>query len=408
MVLKPDSILKKLVIINQDSGYLMIDIANAFVAAGHDVTLITGRLVQRNTLLNPGIKLQRIIRYRRSNALKRILTWGWGFVQILFRVLFFHRKSHLFIVSNPPFAPLLPLLVKNPFSLLILDIFPDALVHNGMFKKQSRFVGWWQKANRKVFARSEKVFTLTTSMREVLGQYIIPEKVEVVPVWTDSRFLKPIPPQENPFLEKLGLQEKFIVLYSGNIGFTHKVDRLLEVAARINDPKVVFLIIGEGDQKSHLEKKIKELGLQNCRLLPWQAVAELPYSLAAASLAVVSSGSGAAQLSLPSKTFNMMSVGAPLLCLSPKGSELDLLVQKHQNGRCFSHEQSEEIAAYILYLLGNEAFRKVLSAKSLRAAGEYTPENARRFIMTKQTKEAQKQHLIDIMQADEESGLYET
>lgn len=260
------------------------------------------------------------------------------------------------------------------------NLLPDALVQNKLLKTKSKFVRLWQKANRKVFPKAKKVFTLTESMRKV-GQYTQAENVVVVPIWTVSQFLKPIPQQENPFLKKHGLQDKFVVLYSGNIGFTHKVDGLLEVAAMTDDPKVVFLIIGEGDQKAMLVKKVRDLGLQNCLLLPWQPVEELPYSLASASLAVVSSGSGAAQLSIPSKTFNMMSVGASLLCLAPKNSELDLLVSKHKNGHCFSHEQTEEVAAYKKELVSNETNRRTLGKHSLVASAQYTSDNAKRFIV---------------------------
>lgn len=372
--------MKKVTIINQDSGYLMIDIANAFADKGHKVTLITGRLVVRNTPLHPSIKLQKIVRYHRSNTLKRILTWSLGFVQLFFRTIFQHNKAHLFIVSNPPFAPLLPLLVLNRFSLLIFDIFPDALVHNGVFTAQSKWVRLWKKANRKVFLKAEKVFTITVSMRKVLEQYTHAEKVEVVTVWTDRQFLKPILRLENPFLKKYGLINKFVVLYAGNLGFTHKAEVLPEIAANVHDPRVVFLIIGDGDRKALLDQKIRELDLNNCLLLPWRPAEELPYSLASASLAVVSSGSGAAHLSLPSKTFDMMSVGAPLLCLAPKCSELDLLVQKHQNGRCFSHDQVHEIAAYIRELISNENYRKTLGENSVKASALYTSENAKRFI----------------------------
>lgn len=371
---------KELTLVNQDSGYLMIDIANAFADAGHEVTLITGRLVQRNTPLDPSIKVQKIVRYRRSSTLKRVLTWGWGVFQLFFRIALRHRNAHLLIVSNPPFAPLLPWLLSNSFSLLIFDVYPDALVHNNMFKPQSKLVKWWQKTNRKVYSRADKVFTITESMRKLMIQYVQPEKIEVIPVWTDSHYLKPIPSQSNPFVKKHGLTDKFVVLYSGNIGFTHKVAALLDVAAKINDPKVLFLIVGEGDQKSTLQKKIREMGLQNCFLLPWQPVEELPCSLASANLAVVSSGSGAAHFSLPSKTFNMMSVGAPLLCLAPKESELDLLVQKHQNGRCFNHDQTDEIAAYIRELISNIEYRKTLGMNSVKASALYTSENAKRFL----------------------------
>ena len=93
---------KVVVIINQDSGYLMIDIANAFFAKEFDVHLITGRLVERNNPLNEKIKVTKIIRYQRDSTLKRLGTWLIGFFQILFQILLKHRKKKLLLVFFPP------------------------------------------------------------------------------------------------------------------------------------------------------------------------------------------------------------------------------------------------------------------------------------------------------------------
>ena len=372
--------LKTKLFINQDSGYLMIDIVNAHVKAGFECALITGRLIQRNIPLHPSVKVDHIISYKRDSNFKRLFTWLLGSVQILFKIVLKYSKAELFIVSNPPLAPLLPLWVKNPFSLLIFDIYPDALVSSHIVVESSFITKWWKNANKKVYPKARTIYTLTEKMGEVIQQYTKGEKPVIVPVWTDSAFLKPVAKEENPFLKRHGLQGKFIVMYSGNLGYTHNVEVIAEIAAGIQNPDILFLIIGEGDSKDSLLAKIKELELTNCLLLPWQPTTELPYSLAAADLAIVSSGGGASNLSIPSKTFNLMSVGAPLLCLAPSGSELEQLVEKNKNGRCFSHEKTDDIVSYIEEVATNSEYRKTLVDNSLKASKAYTSENAGRFL----------------------------
>jgi len=292
-----------------------------------------------------------------------------------------HRNAQLFIVSNPPTATLLPLLVRNPFSLLIFDIYPDALVAGKILKETSFIVKWWKNANKKVYSKAQRIFTLTETMGEILQQYTRGKQPIVVPVWTDSTFLKPMAKENNPFIERHGLQGRFIVMYSGNLGYTHNVESIAAIAALVKNPAILFLIIGEGDGKESLAAEIKKLKLSNCLMLPWQPPAELPYSLSAADLAIVSSGSGASNLSIPSKTFNFMSVGAPLLCLAQKGSELEYLVEKHQNGRCFSHERIEEIATFIEHLASDIKYHEILCKNSREAAGSYGKENVERFLV---------------------------
>jgi hypoxanthine-guanine phosphoribosyltransferase len=372
--------MRNIIIINQDSGYLIVDIINSQVKAGYTCTLITGRLIERNIRLDPSVKIEHIITYRRSSNFKRIFTWFLGSIQIFFLIAIRYRKTELFIVSNPPFATLLPFIVNNPFSLLIFDIYPDALISANIIGESSIFTKWWKNANKKVYSKAQNIYTLTEKMGEVIQQYTKGKKPTIVPVWTDSVFLKPVVKEANPFIKKHLLQGKFIAMYSGNLGYTHNLEVIAEIAALVQNPDIIFLIIGEGDSKEALLSKIKERRLTNCKMLPWQPASEIPYSLAAADLAIVSSGGGASNLSIPSKTYNMMSVGAPLLCLASEGSELEKLTEKHQNGRCFSHEKLADIAFYIEKVASNKEYRKMLGENSLKASKEYTVENAKLFL----------------------------
>src|SRR5436189_4264808 len=118
---------ESIVFINQNAGYLMIDIIHAHTQY-QQRAIITGKLVSRNKSLDDAVVVEKIITYNRSSAIKRLFTWFWGFVQILWLVKTKYRKSDLFIITNPPFAVFIPLFCNNKFSVLIYDIYPDALV----------------------------------------------------------------------------------------------------------------------------------------------------------------------------------------------------------------------------------------------------------------------------------------
>ncbi len=371
---------KSIVIINQDSGYLMIDLANAYALAGYDVTLVAGRLVERDKPLANNIHLKKIIKYNRTSTLKRLFTWCWGTIECFFYIAFKGRNKHLLLVSNPPFAPLLALVLKNPFSLLIYDVYPDALTEFGVFPSHSILVKRWQKANRKVFAKAKRIITLTPGMKNVLEKYSGTKEVEVIPIWTDNKFLKPIKKENNKFLQKHNLAKKFVILYSGNLGFSHDVEVLVDLASKIKDKDVEIIIIGEGDKKELLQKKIVDSKLNNCSLLPFQSAKDLPFSLAAADVAVVTLGKDASKLSVPSKTYNLMSVGAPLLCIAEQNSELNNLIEQYQIGQCFRSDQLEEMYRFVMEVKENPEKHAFYRSNALKASKYFGPENIDKFI----------------------------
>jgi glycosyltransferase involved in cell wall biosynthesis len=371
---------KKIVIINQDSGYMMIDLANMFDDQGWSVTLITGRLVKRNTGLNKSITISKIMRYNRKNILFRIITWSIAFLQLFFLLAFKYRKHKLFIVSNPPLAVFLPLFFNRSFDILIYDVYPDILCDAGYIKRNSWLVRCWDKANRKVFARAGRIFTITDGMKEILRKYTGDKHIEVVPIWTDNTFLKPLPKEENPFVREHNLKGKFIVMYSGNLGLTHCVEIIPEIACKMRNPSVEFVIIGEGEKKKLLQEKIAQYQLKNIILLPRQPVIHLPYSLSAADIAIITLSRGASNLSIPSKTFDFMAAGAALLCIAHPVSELTMIVKKYNNGKAFEESQLKEIIEFIENLANNNSLLMLYKQNSVEGAMKHNFQNAKSFI----------------------------
>jgi glycosyltransferase involved in cell wall biosynthesis len=368
----------EIVYINQNAGYLMIDIINA-KDNSFKKSIISGKIIPRNKQLANDVTINKIISYDRSSSIKRIFTWTWGFFQILFLVKFKYKKAELFIVTNPPFATFLPLFCKNKFSLLVYDIYPDAFVQYGILNKQSKLIKYWENANKKLYPKAQHIYTLSNGMKNLLSNYVNEAKISVVPIWTDSAFLKPIPKEENEFIKQNKLENKFIVMYSGNLGFSHDVEIIPEIAKIITIPEIEFLIIGGGDKKTLIEQKIKEYQLTNCKLLPWQETKMLPFSLASADLSIVTLGKEASLLSVPSKTFNIMSVGTPLLCIASRKSELAQLVNSNKVGKIFDANQLKEINDFILELYNNNDLLEEYKNNSLLTSKLFGPENANKF-----------------------------
>lgn len=358
----------------------MLDIIDAHGQVYDDRVLMAGFINPRNKKIDDSITIVKLRAYDRTSSIKRIFSWTAAFLKALWIIKTKYRKADLFLVSNPPLALFLPLFCRNSFRILIYDVYPDALISYKMMGQHSRVANWWRKTNKKIFSRAEKIYTIGHGMKQLIAAYVEPEKIKVVPVWTDNSFLKPIRKQDNPFIQQQQLQDKFIVLYSGNLGKTQEVEVLITLAEQSTDPQLFFLIIGEGDKYLQIEQKIKQAGLKNIRLLPWQPTDQLPFTLASADIAVVSLGKEAAMLSVPSKTYNYLSVGAPLLCIASPASELSAMVNEFKVGACFEVNEVDEMLNFVQSLKNNPKHFDLLSERALEASQKFSSLNALEFI----------------------------
>ena len=241
--------MKSVVFINQSTGYLTIDTVNAYSTKYDEVVLLAGRIREAERKLNSDIQVKKILAYNKSSSIKRILTWVVAFIQIFFLLALKYRKYEVVYVTNPPISYLASLILGNPFSVIVYDTYPDALRNIGI--KQGHWLyELWCKWNRKLFNKAKKIYTLSEGMAQQLTTYVDRSKIMVTPLWPVSESFAPIKKTENIFVKKYHLEDKFIVLYSGNMGYTHNVDILVEVADMLkNEEKIHFMFIGDGKKK---------------------------------------------------------------------------------------------------------------------------------------------------------------
>lgn len=375
---------KSVLLANQSTGYLMVDIVNAYVRSGKydSVELFAGEINIRPSVPDSSVHVIKTVKYDKSSTLKRLLTWVGAFVHLLWVVWRRGKHCHLVLVSNPPLNVFVPLFTRKKFSFIVYDLYPDSLFSQGFVKRNSFLGRWWMTKNKQIFAKADCVFTLSEDMKKAVVQYVAEDKIKIVYNWAHNEHIRPIDKKENVFLADLKLQDKFIVLYSGNMGMTHDIDVLVDVADRLKEnDKIHFLFIGEGAKKAVVEEKVARYGLKNCSVLPYQPLEVLPYSMGAADLAVVTTDAKQSGLSVPSKTYTYLATGAVLLCLAEENTELARLTRESRSGRCFVSQDLDGIAGYILQMVSDRRLLQEYKDNSRKASLRYTPENAQKYVL---------------------------
>ncbi len=259
----------------------------------------------------------------------------------------------LFFVSNPPFLSLIGYFLKKlrrqRYVVLVYDIHPDLLIRLGRLKETGLIARLWHRMNRIVYENAEIVFTLGDYMAANLeSKFDVSKtkagKVIVIPPWVDTDFIKPIPKSENWFAKKYDQVEKLTILYSGNLGATHNIESIIEMAKKLKDKEDIhFLIIGEGAKWQLVEKAIEQDKLDNITLLPFQPEDVLPYSMATGDIALVSMQPGTEGLMVPSKAFYYLAAGCYLHFTGNENSEIGALCRENNCGYLSNREETLDL-----------------------------------------------------------------
>jgi glycosyltransferase involved in cell wall biosynthesis len=195
-------------------------------------------------------------------------------------------------------------------------------------------------------------------------------KIVRIPNWADADDIAPTPRSGNGLLAKLGLTDRFVIQYSGNMGRTHGLECLVDAAEGLrHEDDIHFLFIGTGAKKKWLERAVDDRGLTNVTLLPYQPRDALTVSLGACDLAVISFAPGMSGLSVPSRMYNVMAAGKPILAVADLESEIAWVVREEMIGWVTPPGDAAEIVSVILEAKSDGA-RLVEMGRRARTAAE--------------------------------------
>lgn len=254
----------------------------------------------------------------------RILNGFLFSVRTVIRLIRESRRGDLLVYTSEPaylpiFGYVLSFICSTPYMLILYDLYPNILPSLGVLRDNSIIIRFWRFANKHSFSSAQTIIVLSEPMKEcILRDYpaLDPSKVRVIPSCSDHRNIKPLGKDSNWFAQKYHLENKFVVMYSGNQGRCHDLVTVVATALLLREDKdVIFMFIGGGAQNRRIRELRNEWNLQNCLFLPYQVLSDLPYSLSAADVAVVSLAAGTEALVAPSKLYGHLAAGTPIAAI---------------------------------------------------------------------------------------------
>ncbi len=242
---------------------------------------------------------------------------------------------------------------RVPFVYNVQEIYPDIAVKLGVLRNR-----WLIRAleflERFIYRRADAVVVISESFRQrLLAKGVPARKLVVIPNFVDVGFVQP-GERRNPFSSRHALDNKFVVLYSGNIGLTQDIETILEAALLLRDwPEVFFLLVGDGARKDWLVRQLETYQIPNVRWLPYRPHSEVPQLYASSDLCVVPLLKGTAQDTFPSKIYTIMAAGRPAVVCADADSELAHVVEQAKCGVAVPPSDPAALAEGVRWAIAN-------------------------------------------------------
>lgn len=248
------------------------------------------------------------------------------------------RGEAVLVISNPPFLPgLVALMCKLKRAKCVLridDVYPEAMVAAGVLSSTNPIVGAARAFFRGFYPFADQIVVLGRDMREVIvtRQPALLKKIEIIPNWADLDSVMPAAKVHNELLRSLGLTYHFVVLVAGNIGRVQGINTIVEAATLVKNEGIHFLLVGSGARDTWVKQVIKERGLHNVTLAGPRPREEQAVFLNACDVALLTLKEQMYGIGVPSRLYNYMAAGKPVIAVVDDMSEPALTIREHAFG----------------------------------------------------------------------------
>lgn len=318
------------------TAQIAADWSRAMAAQGHSVTVVTSRRSSNGTQSKfpsqevlDGVRVIRVATtgFGKASRWRRATNFASFLLACAWRMLCLPRYDVVLAMTTPPLVSVLAALVTRlkggALQVWLMDMNPDEAIVAGWLRPDCLAARVLETLHRYSLRRAERVIVLDRFMKRRLeGKGIPPNRIEIVPPWSHD-VVRWDPAGRAAFRREHGLEGKFVVMYSGNHSPCHPLESLLEAAACLRDqPDVAFCFVGGGSEFSKVQAFARGQALQHFVCLPYQPLARLSASLSAADLHVVVMGDPFVGIVHPSKIYNVMALGLPVLFIGPAESHV--------------------------------------------------------------------------------------
>lgn len=340
----------------------------------------------------------RVPEFRKNFAVSRIYNISQYFVSAMLATFKVGKMDYVYSISQPPvLGGLLGVYGKcvkrakfiyniqdfNPEQVMAVKYTRNRLVTNVMMaldkfscKKADEviFVGRdMERTLVKRFCKSREELDIylhresgvANEMAKVLAARGLP-KYTCINNWINEQEIYPLPTDHKEvqaLRREYGLEGKYVIMYSGNIGLYYDLLNLIKVIGHFrNNPDVVFLFVGGGSVREELEKYVSAKNLENVRFAPYQDKEHLIYSLNLGDVHFVVNAKGIKGVSVPSKLYGVMAAGKPVLGILEKGTEARTIVEECGCGSSVDpgdYKAIEELIRYFIDTRNEEAQKQM-------------------------------------------------
>jgi colanic acid biosynthesis glycosyl transferase WcaI len=356
---------------------MQYELAKYMVSAGHKVTVVASysqhlmsvdtKPLQPEELLD-GIRVLRVrplIDLDSSRFVQRAIGGFIKDIAVVFKGLQCGPVDVVFVMSPPITLPIvaaiLKLLRKSVLVLNVQDIFPELVVAMGILRRNSLAIRFGELVEKLAYACVDYIGVHSPKNRlHIISCGVPKEKVNVFPLWVDTDLVEPRP-RCNPFSESHGLNDKFVVLYAGTIGFAMGAQTIPRTAGLLSREKnIQFVVIGGGSKLDEMNDEIKKHGANNILMLPPQPREDFPDVLASADVLLVTlrkeitdNPNGYFRAVVPHKLLTNMASARPILLAAEETSDTAEIIRISQCGKIASPEDSVSLAKAIMEMYEN-------------------------------------------------------
>lgn len=345
------------------TSQMLTDLAFRLTAAGVEVHVIASRQLYEDAgaSLPPseivrGVRVHRVwtARFGRKSLRGRALDYLSFYLTASARLWTVLRAGDVAVVKTDP--PMLSVVGAVAVALRgaklvnwLQDVFPEVASRLGVAAVAQPFETGLQALRDRSLSFAKANVVLGTRMRSYLASRDIDaSSLRIIENWSDGDTVHPLPAARSELRTRLGLQDHFVVGYSGNLGRAHEVDTLLAAAETLrDDPTIVFLMVGGGAKMHELRERVDQAQLPNFRFLPYQQRELLADSLAASDVHLASLLPSLEGLIVPSKMYGILAAGRPCIFIGDVDGEIARLLREAQCGESVACGAAEELANLI-------------------------------------------------------------
>ena len=363
------------------TSQILSDLAFALAADGREIHVITSRQsYDRPDLGLPaedtagGVAIHRVstTNFGRSRLLGRSIDYISFYLAVRRKLASLARAGDIVVAkTDPPLLSLavLPVVRRRRARLInwLQDLYPEVAMASGIRWLRgpvgAALLAW---RDRSLKAACANVVVGKRMAEHLTARQIPAQTIRLIPNFADGGEILPVAAADNPLRKAWGLADKFVVGYSGNLGRVHEYRTVLDAATQLkNEPRIMFLCIGGGQQFEPFARATRERGLdQKFVFRPYQDRDALKYSLSAADVHWISLRPEFEGLVVPSKLYGAAAAGRPIIAIAADDGEIAGLVGDNRCGFTVAPGDARALAQRLTELMNDPPLRAAMGDRA--------------------------------------------